>query len=75
MMEIACTCGGLPAHSHIFAQEIRDEPVAYTVASNGTTMPSATCKRVVPYDTGEVRIWVDWKALARELSKDSARSA
>lgn len=47
MEEIACTCDGLPPHSHIYRR------VQYG-------------KRIVmdvdPYD---VRIWVDWKAVAR----------
>lgn len=50
VVEIACTCEDLPAHSH----------VGQWVGGSGQRRYE---------DTGEVRIWVDWKALARELCR------
>lgn len=49
-VEIACTCDGLPAHSHRYE----------LVMQAGKILE----KR----DTGEIRIWVDWKAVAHELA-------
>lgn len=46
-MELACTCGDLPAHSHVYA-------------------PKQVGKRIImTEDPFDVRIWVDWKAVAR----------
>lgn len=54
MIEIACRCDDLPSHSHIF------EPVTQWV--EGVRVYTGSME-----DTGEVRIWVNWKDLAREL--------
>lgn len=53
-IEISCTCDGLPAHSHVFRHDV-------VVGLNGQ-------RRAQPVDTGEIRISVDWKAVARELA-------
>lgn len=52
MVEIACECGdgfGVP-HSHVF-----DRPIIIT----------STGRKMLSRDTGEVRIWVDWREVAR----------
>lgn len=54
-VEIACTCDGLPAHSHIY----RFQPTPDGIAP----------QRV---DTGEVRVWVDWRAVAHALATGPA---
>lgn len=56
-VEIACECDGLPAHSHV-----------YTTVSdpNGPSIDGYRLRRRVA-DPFDVRIWIDWKALAREL--------
>jgi hypothetical protein len=53
-VEVACCCDELPAHSHVFRHDVVED-------RHGNR-----CAR--PVDTGEVRIWVDWKAVARELA-------
>jgi hypothetical protein len=55
MIDIACTCEDLPAHSHIYQQVVPKQDYRGRV--------------FVPEDTGEIRIWVDWKAVARELAR------
>lgn len=52
MMEIACTCDDLPAHSHVYqAQKDEDN------------------RRInMVLDHFDVRIWVDWRAVARSYS-------
>lgn len=52
-VEFACTCDDLPSHSHVFRHEAR--------LVDGVRV-------AVPVDTGDVRIWVDWKAVARDLA-------
>lgn len=53
-VEMACYCGDLPAHSHVYEHlPYEDERGVGHMAS----VPS-----------GEVRIWVDWKQVARELA-------
>ena len=54
-VELACHCDDLPAHSHVYgwAPELDEERQLHTMT------------RV---DTGEARIWVDWKQVARELA-------
>lgn len=55
MIEIACTCddgAGLP-HSHVLEPKRVPNP----------TMPAVRMTTMA--DTGWVRLWVDWKAVAR----------
>lgn len=54
VVEVACTCDDLPPHSHVYERA--------RVAGPGG-LPTL---QMVPTD--EVRIWVDWKAVARELA-------
>lgn len=51
MIEEACTCKGYPPHSH---QILGWEPG-----------PDGVMRAVIGED--DVRIWVDWKAVARDL--------
>lgn len=70
MIEIACTCDGLPAHSHV--------PERATVRfANGhvATIPAETLElnagagwEYLERHPPSIRIWVDWKAVARRLS-------
>lgn len=54
VVEFACTCGDLPAHSHVGAWVMQEDGLDRYV--------------VDPYD---VRIWVDWKDVAREAIRDT----
>lgn len=54
VVEIACQCGDLPAHSHIYT---------HVWVSNVETRHTHTLVEMEPFD---VRIWVDWKTVARE---------
>lgn len=56
VVEIACTCDDLPSHSHVFRHQVIEDRVGN--------------KFVQPVDTGEVRIWVDWKEVARALATE-----
>jgi hypothetical protein len=49
-VEIGCSCGDLPAHSH-----------------TGEFRPNARGIVAMDYDPYDVRIWVDWKAIAHDL--------
>lgn len=53
VVEIACQCDDLPSHSHVFKP--------YTFVDPETGVYHAEM-----LDTGDVRIWVDWKSVARE---------
>jgi hypothetical protein len=55
VVEMACTCDDLPPHSHVFRHDMILDRTGNRCA--------------VPRDTGEVRIWVDWKEVARELAR------
>lgn len=59
VVEMACTCDDLPPHSHISRPVMRD-------LGRGAHW--------VPEDTGDVRIWVDWKEVARALAADVPRT-
>lgn len=48
MIEVACTCDGLPPHSHVYRPEQHGQRLDMVLD---------------PYD---VRVWVDWRAVARE---------
>lgn len=52
VVEIACTCDGLPAHSHVWRSGTDDAGVP-----NGERL----------MDEYDVHIWVDWKEIAKEL--------
>lgn len=54
-VEIACTCEGLPPHTHIMEN---------IIIQTGPQSWDATTYR----DSGEVRIWVNWKAVAHALA-------
>lgn len=54
MIEVACTCAGLPAHTHL--------PTRWAVVDG--------VYRAVFDDPHYVRVWVDWKAYARALARD-----
>lgn len=62
MEEIACTCDGLPAHSHVYRVGLDPD----------LTNPSQSVITHVqdPYD---IRIWVDWKEVARCFSQSSSQ--
>jgi hypothetical protein len=61
VVEIACTCDGLPSHSHLFT---------HTFLSDVATRHSYTQVEMEPFD---VRIWVDWKTVAREQMRSEAK--
>jgi len=60
----ACSCGGLPAHSHLPTE---------TFIHNGReiTAPMGTAAmngcEVIRTDPDAIRIWVDWKSVAHAL--------
>lgn len=56
MIEVACTCGDLPAHSHV--------PTHWATVDG--------VYRAVYDDPWYVRVWVDWKAYARALVRSEA---
>lgn len=58
MIEFACTCDDLPSHSHIF------KPVREWVIALGKETYTGRME-----DSGEIRIWVNWKDVARELMR------
>lgn len=53
VIEIACTCDDLPAHSHVYQPKQDGKRL--------TMVPE-------PFD---VRVWVDWRAVARALTCDA----
>lgn len=56
VVEMACQCDDLPSHSHI---------ASWVPVEAKPGQPPGM--RAQYFDTGEVRIWVDWKAVARAL--------
>lgn len=60
MEEIGCMCSGLPVHSHVYRSTIDPAKTAQD--------PVFRIRHELdPYD---VRIWVDWKAVARDYALD-----
>lgn len=55
-VEIACTCDDLPAHSHVYRLGVDVDPM----------YPDTTVVKYIQ-DEFDIRIWVDWKAVARDL--------
>jgi hypothetical protein len=54
-------CDGLPSHSHIFT---------HVFLTDVKTRHSYTQVEMDPFD---VRIWVDWKTVAREQMRSEAK--
>lgn len=75
MIEYACTCDDLPPHSHIGEQIVLQH-----WDGRRTSVPAASLAGTWSGDWAEVerippsiRIWVDWKAVARSLSLSAGR--
>lgn len=58
-VEIACTCEGLPAHSHTGK---------WLFAEKDPTQVRVPAVKWVP--DGGIRLWIDWKAVAHDLMVD-----
>lgn len=68
MVEYACTCDGLPPHSH--------NPTGRTVPGSVVESgPFAGMRHEqIEYDPFGIRMWVDWKAVAKAFATDAALS-
>lgn len=59
VVEQACHCDNLPAHSHSYRLAVDVDPM----------YPGGTVMKYVQ-DEFDVSIWVDWKAVARDYALD-----
>jgi hypothetical protein len=54
-VEVACECDGFPPHSHVYRWQDAEGRTTGLLTERPKWAPD-------PYD---VRVWVDWKAVAR----------
>lgn len=68
MEEIACQCDGLPPHDHRIPNK---KPTEMTEAELAEYRTGGKVYEPFHYDPIDIgRLWVDWKAVARDLMTD-----
>ena len=65
VMLMACTCSGLPAHSHAPTATVRHNGRVFDMPLRDVELNPGV--EVLSTDPDRIHLWVDWKAVARSL--------